>query len=124
MHTLSYLADGERGAEDGGVDLIESYIRENLTNPELSLRMVAGVFFYNEKYFSHLFKERFGVKFTEYLHTAKVNLALSLINEGARSVSEISLSCGFVNTYYFSKVFKRIVGKSPASYIRERTKEK
>jgi len=83
---------------------------------------VAGIFFYSEKYFSALFREKTGVRFTDHLGELRIRYALSLIDEGMRSVSELSAACGFINATYFSKVFKKIVGKNPASYIRERGK--
>ena len=124
MHTVSYLTDGVSKSEESDFSAIESFIRENISNPELCLKMVAGIFFYSEKYFSHLFKEKFGIRFTEYLHDQRMRLALKLIGEGMRSVSEISAECGFSTSYYFSKVFKSFTGKSPANYIRERNAEK
>ncbi|MBQ2704551.1 MAG: helix-turn-helix transcriptional regulator, partial [Clostridia bacterium] len=33
------------------------------------------------------------------------------------SVSEIALKCGFDNVYYFSNMFKKMVGVSPTRYI-------
>ncbi|MBE6645467.1 MAG: AraC family transcriptional regulator [Ruminococcaceae bacterium] len=119
MHTISYLICNGDNRGDQSCSLIEEYIRENLSNPGLSLGMVASVFFYSEKYFSHYFKEKFGVRFTEYVHEMRVDMALRLISEGERSVLRISEACGYENTYYFSKIFKKTVGKSPTACIRE-----
>ena len=123
MHTLSYLAAEGSSADDRSMDAIKNYIQENLQNPEMSLRMVAEIFFYSEKYFSYLFREKIGIKFTDYLNDLRIHLALRLIREGVKSVSELSIACGFMNACYFSKVFKKIMGKSPAAYIRERAKD-
>jgi two-component system response regulator YesN len=89
----------------------------------MSLRMIAEIFFYSEKYFSYLFREKIGIKFTDYLNDLRIHLSLRLIREGVKSVSELSSACGFMNACYFSKVFKKIMGKSPAVYIRERAKD-
>lgn len=123
MHTLSYLACEESGAEDRSLSAIKTYIQENLQNPEMSVGLVASIFFYSEKYFSYLFKEKTGIRFTDYLNDLRIRYSLRLIAEGNRSVSELSVACGFANACYFSKVFKKIIGKSPATYIRERAEE-
>jgi AraC-like DNA-binding protein len=123
MHTLSYLAVEGGSADDRSMDAIKIYIQENLQNPEMSLRMIAEIFFYSEKYFSYLFREKIGIKFTDYLNDLRIHLSLRLIREGVKSVSELSSACGFMNACYFSKVFKKIMGKSPAVYIREQTKD-
>ena len=36
-----------------------------------------------------------------------------------KSVSALSSACGFMSACYFSKVFKKVMGKTPAVYIRE-----
>ena len=86
----------------------------------IKLKMVADIFFYNEKYFSHMFKERIGVNFTGYLNELRVRRALSLIDGNAASVQELSAKCGFNDSYYFSKVFKKHVGLSPSQYAKQK----
>ena len=44
-----------------------------------------------------------------------------LIERGFRSVSEIASMCGYSDPLYFSKVFKKSVGKTPHEYITNRT---
>ncbi len=122
-HTLSYLCAPQSEEEDRSLAAIKNYVQENISDPDLSLRAVAGIFFYNEKYFSYLFKEKTGIRFTDYLNDLRIHLALRLVDEGVRSVSELSAACGFMNACYFSKVFKKTMGKNPATYIREQEKE-
>ncbi len=122
-HTLSYLTAEDSEVDDRSLAAIKSYMQENLSNPEMSLRTVAGIFFYSEKYFSYLFREKTGTKFTDYLNDLRIRYALRLIGEGVKSIAELSAACGFMSACYFSKVFKKIVGKSPAAYIREREKD-
>lgn len=123
-HTLSYLCASQPEPDDRNLVAIKNYIQENFSNPELSLRAVAGIFFYSEKYFSYLFREKIGIRFTDYLNDLRIHYALRLIDEGMRSVAELSMACGFMNACYFSKVFKKIMGKNPTVYIREHEKEK
>ena len=42
--------------------------------------------------------------------------AKELLITGHYTVSEIAYECGFENVYYFSNVFKKIVGVSPTAY--------
>lgn len=121
-NTLSYLCVPP-SEEDRSLSAIKTYVQENLSDPDLSLRTVAGIFFYNEKYFSYLFKEKTGIRFTDYLNDLRIHYALRLAEEGMHSVSELSAACGFMNACYFSKVFKKMMGKTPAAYIREHMKE-
>ena len=122
--TLSRLVLPEKEEEEENFSVILRYIQEHLSDPELSLRSVAGLFFYNEKYFSALFRRKTGSHFTDHLSELRIRHAISLINGGTRSVSALSEASGFSNSTYFSKVFKRIVGQTPAIYIREKAKSK
>ncbi len=122
-HTLSYLSVTQSEGEDRSFVAIKNYIQENLSDPELTLRAVAGIFFYSEKYFSYLFREKIGIRFTDYLNDLRIHYALLLIDEGEKSVSSLSSACGFMSACYFSKVFKKVMGKTPAIYIREHEKE-
>ena len=117
--TLSYLVLPEKEEDNGDFAAVLRYIQEHLAEPELSLRAVAGMFFYSEKYFSALFREKTGLRFTDHLSELRIHHALSLIDGGMRSVAELSSACGFINPTYFSKVFKKTVGKTPALYIRD-----
>lgn len=120
--TVSHLVIPEKESDEENFSVIMRYIQEHLSDPELSLRSVSRLFFYNEKYFSALFKKKNGSRFTDHLAELRIRHAISLISEGRHSVTELSDASGFVNPTYFSKVFKKTVGKTPAVYIRERVK--
>jgi two-component system response regulator YesN len=113
-YTVSHLVGHKDQKNNSGIAAIISYIQENIGESELSLRTVAKMFYYSEKYFSSLFVKSTGVRFTDYLNGLRVDYATKLIEEGVRSVSELSSRCGFDNSYYFSKVFKKIKGVSPS----------
>ena len=121
-YTISYLCGS--AAEENSFEAVTSYIQENLSNPELSVRSVAEIFFYSEKYFSYLFQEKTGVRFTDYLNELRIHHALRLMDEGVRSVGILSEACGFASPCYFSKVFKKVMKRAPAVYRRERALEK
>ncbi len=120
MYTLSFIGSCDSAATKGDdkFSRIIEYIDNNCSNPELSLGKVADIFFYNDKYLSALFKKKMGIKFTEYLSKARINRALNLIKEENHTVSELAEACGFSDALYFSKVFKRIMGAPPSSFIK------
>ena len=121
MYTMSYLCAGATDTAERdykNIEEIKQYIADNCHRTDLCLKMVADIFFYNEKYFSQFFKAHVGMKFTEYLGNVRINHALCLIKEGEHSVSALAEKSGFGDSYYFSKVFKKQLGVSPASYIK------
>jgi AraC-like DNA-binding protein len=96
-----------------------TYINENFTEPELSLTELAEELGYNSKYLSHLFKEKMGMSFSEYLRTVRIKHAVMLFDHGLDSVKNVALLSGFSDPLYFSSVFKAEVGISPKEYIKK-----
>lgn len=122
MYTLSAIveiSDDEKYEDDNEFKEVLKYMDEHCSE-NINLKMVADIFFYNEKYFSHLFKERMGMNFTGYLNELRVRRALSLIDDDTYSIQELSSKCGFNDSYYFSKVFKKHVGVPPSGYVKQK----
>jgi YesN/AraC family two-component response regulator len=102
------------------VEKIINYIDNNYNDPDMSLKKIADIFAYTDKYLSHLFKESMQMNFTQYLTRLRVQKALDLIGGGLRDTDEIALQCGYRDTVYFSKVFKKIMCSTPNAYIKQK----
>ncbi|MBQ7036761.1 MAG: helix-turn-helix transcriptional regulator [Clostridia bacterium] len=85
-------------------------------DPTLSISALSKMLSYNPKYLSHLFKEKMGVGYTEYLRTYRIKYAITLMDHGIDSVKNLASLCGFQNPLYFSAVFKKAVGIPPSEY--------
>ena len=101
---------------------VKKFLDENFGDPELSLDSLSVRFKYNKKYLSHHFKSVFGMGVSEYLNTLRVSYAVSLIEQHHRFVQEIAFSCGYKDPFYFSRVFKKIIGISPKEMIKMKNK--
>lgn len=95
------------------------YINNNFTDSDFSIKKVAVAFSYNDKYLSHLFKRNTGITFTNYLNKIRIQHAQFLIENGMKSVSQVSAACGFSDPQYFSKVFRNHEQLSPKERIKE-----
>lgn len=123
LNTLSYIANNKEKTEpnknsENLLSVIVDYVDTHYREKELSLKKVAKIFAYTEKYLSHFFKSKMGTGFNEYVNNLRLQNALNLIDEGNKSVTEIASKCGFSDPLYFSKCFKRKMGKSPTEYIK------
>ena len=107
---------GSNGRSDSLIDQIVRLTAERFREPEFSLSGVAEELGYNAKYLSHLFKDRMKMNYTEYLRTVRVNHAVMLFDHGIESVKNVAVLSGFSDPLYFSTVFKKIVGDTPAEY--------
>ena len=96
------------------VDYVDYHYRES----DISLSRLANVFSYTEKYLSSLFKKNMQICFISYLNNLRIQYACELIQKGTMNMSEISVACGYSDYSYFSKVFKKITGKSPTDALK------
>ena len=125
LNTLSCIAENEtafRPIKNSKqlFDVIVDYVDTHYREPDVSLRAVANIFSYTEKYLSHFFKSNMGIGFNEYVNKLRLQRALDLIEKGADSVTEVALNCGFSDPLYFSKFFKKKTGLSPSKYIQKK----
>ena len=123
LNTLSYISKGKEKSEiknsENLLSVIVDYVDTHYREKELSLKNVARIFAYTEKYLSHFFKSKMGIGFNEYVNKLRLQYAFELIENGSSSVTEIALQCGFSDPLYFSKVFKKRNNKAPTEYIKE-----
>lgn len=93
----------------------KEYIKANYSN-SITLEDVAREINISPQYLSKLFKEETGENFIDYLTSIRIKIAKSLLESDERSVKEISLSIGYSDPNYFSRIFKKIVGVTPTEY--------
>lgn len=95
----SYFADGRQSAE--GVPSVGWCAEQLCLSP---------------KYFSDLMKKETGRTAIEHIHGHIVEAAKELLMNPALTVSEIAYRLGFQYPAHFSRLFKKIVGSSPAEF--------
>ena len=67
---------------------------------------------------TRILKRRTGCTFTELLHTARFNRAVTLLTETELSVADIAVRVGYENTAFFYRRFERLYGCTPGEYRR------
>lgn len=83
---------------------------------DLSLKAHAEHLNVNASYLSNLFKKETGITLTEYVNRTRVDHAIFLLNTTDMQIQNIAQSCGVPDVNYFTKLFKRIIGKTPKEY--------
>lgn len=94
---------------------IQQYIHENY-NTILSMQDVAQAMNYSDTHFCRLFKQCFHVNFSVYLNEYRIEQAKKLLIYSNKTVKEISIACGYRDTSYFIRVFKRFTGATPSDF--------
>ncbi|MBQ8815289.1 MAG: helix-turn-helix transcriptional regulator [Lachnospiraceae bacterium] len=83
---------------------------------DLSLNAVAALLNINASYLSNLFKKETGSTLTEYVNRRRIEHGILLLNSTTLQVQTIAQYCGIPDVNYFTKLFKRYIGKTPKDY--------
>lgn len=94
---------------------IADYIRHHLAEP-ISLDLLGDTFHLSPNYLSRLFKEVFGVNYTDYLNNVRLESAAGLLSGSAKKIDDIARQTGFNSSVYFIKRFKQKYGVTPKKY--------
>lgn len=97
-----------------------NYIHYNYFRPELSVADIAGILGVNPRYLPGLFRRHFGMTVSEYITEARLRRACELLDYGDLSISDVAKQCGWKRLNYFSTVFKKRLGITPAQYAKSR----
>ncbi len=103
--------------DDPQIGQAQAYI-EDRADAKLTVQEVASASAMSERSFIRRFKAATGHTPSEYIQLVKVEQAKGLLEEGSRSVKEISFGTGYDDLPYFRTLFKRHTGLTPVAYRR------
>ena len=90
---------------------IESRLSMKINFDEMSRKL-----FYNKSYLCETFKAETGITISEYINFFRIRRSFDLFVFNNSSIKDVLQATGFSSASYFSKVFKKYTGKSPAEY--------
>ncbi|MDO5361633.1 MAG: response regulator [Eubacteriales bacterium] len=100
--------------------LAMDYIRNNYMDTELSLNSICSYLNISTSYFSTIFKDITGETFVEALTRTRMEKAKELLENTTLKNYEIAEKVGFSDPHYFGISFKKMTGKTPTEYAREK----
>jgi AraC-like DNA-binding protein len=124
---LAFLSTAFRGWRAGAVDPIGGQDTLSLhivlaasriaANPggEDALGAALGRVPFNSDYFRRAFRDKIGLTPRKFMEFKRMEKARNMLATGQR-VKETAAKLGFSDAYYFSRMFRRHMGASPASY--------
>jgi len=111
----SFGSDPAFEKEASLADDITRYLLEHYAE-DLNQKDVAQRFYLSRSYLSKIFKAKTGRGFNEYLTHIRIEQAKAMLKTTAMPVTEIAFACGFNDSNYFSKIFKKLEGVTPLNY--------
>jgi two-component system response regulator YesN len=92
---------------------IMQYINLNFHNANLSVEMLSEEFELSSNYLCSIFKKAAGKTIHQYLTDVRIEKAKELLQNSNFKIYEIAEMVGYLDTNYFSTVFKKILGHPP-----------
>ncbi|MCQ2353983.1 MAG: AraC family transcriptional regulator [Clostridia bacterium] len=85
---------------------------------DLSLDMLENELHLSKYYISHLFSEKLGIRFNDYVNSLRVSHACRLLRREDMQITEVAASVGFNTLRTFNRAFARFRGMSPSEFRR------
>ena len=92
-----------------------NYIDDHF-HQDFSMTVLAELAGVSSQHLCRIFKETMHMRPTEYLTYRRLGEAKNLLRHTDTPIAEIGIKCGFPDAGYFSTVFKRYEGMSPAEF--------
>ena len=102
------------GLSPSVLNRVKEYIHGHLSSP-LQLSQLAETAGLSEYHFARMFKQSMGVAPHQYVMTARLSRAESLLRNTQLDITTIALDCGFSSTSHFSNRFKSLRGVAPSA---------
>ncbi|BBV32954.1 Uncharacterized HTH-type transcriptional regulator ypdC [Citrobacter werkmanii] len=99
-------------------EAIRDYIDERYASP-LTRESVAQAFYISPNYLSHLFQKTGAIGFNEYLNHTRLEHAKTLLKGYELKIKDVAHTCGFVDSNYFCRLFRKNTERSPSEYRRQ-----
>ena len=116
----SFLSMKSTGSgQEGLAEEIRSEILKNYRDGSYELDQYLHSFPYSYDYIRKLFKKSTGSTPHQYLLRLRLHDAALMLSENSspkRTINDITRACGFLDPFYFSRMFKKKYGVSPSSY--------
>lgn len=95
--------------------LVRSYIETNFAE-KISLDLLSDLFYISKFHLSREFKKIFGITIGNDIIAKRISHSKSLLRYSNESIEQIAITCGFLESGYFIKVFKKFENSTPLEY--------
>ena len=101
--------------ENQAMRAVVQYCSNNFTK-ELSLSILEEELHLSKYYISHLFGDKMGIRFNDYVNSLRISEACRLLRATNMSITEIADTSGFGTLRTFNRSFIKQLGISPSEY--------
>ncbi len=116
LRNIVETGSGQLNHDIGKVFQAKCLVREQFSNPELSVQHIAEILGCSPDYLSHLYHTETEERLTHYIQRIRIEGAVLALQTTSMNVSEIAYASGFADPAYFARVFKQHKGMAPQEY--------
>ncbi|MDI9481816.1 MAG: AraC family transcriptional regulator [Bacillota bacterium] len=118
LATVLYMPYNKHGQKDKKTMCVKNCIdfMEKNTDKMLSLRDLTVCSNLSKTQLTAIFKEKTGYSPIDFFIRLKIQKACLNLDFTDMTISEVASNIGYNDQYYFSRLFKKIMGKSPSDY--------
>lgn len=113
--THEHRNTGPQIKSDRTIQRILNFLKAKKSYPIRSKEMEQALQM-NYSYLCYVFKKKTGLTISAYNSRIFVAKAITAMQESSKTITEISDALGFSNPFYFSRVFRNVMGCSPSEY--------
>ncbi len=113
---LSRLYDAPAKLREIGGMAEAAAFMENHYMEDITIEQVLEISHYSQRHFIRLFSAAYNTTPQKYLMNIRIRRACALLRETALPITEIALRCGFSDSNYFSRAFRKMNGITPSQY--------
>ena len=103
-------------SKNSKIAFFTKYVKKNFSNYQLSVEKIAKELNISSTHLRKIIIEATGMSPLKYIKSIKMDYAKKLLIEKDITIAQISLDCGFLDTSYFCKEFKKHTGMSPLMF--------
>ena len=105
--------------EDAFVIKVKEIIETHLADFDLNVEQIAKELHLSHSQFGRKLDALTGYSPKRFIRFIRLNKSKELLQDPERSITSVAFDCGFNDPSYFSRVFKKEIGKTPAIWREE-----
>lgn len=108
-----------KSADEKLMERVMRVINDNISNPELSVEMIADRVGISRVHLHRKLKELTNQTTRDFIRNVRLKQAADLLSGKNLTIAEVAEATGFASQGHFSKAFKEFYGVSPSGYMGE-----
>lgn len=116
VHKVNEMASPDNEEDRLFMERVKACVMDNISNSDLIVGDIARELCISRSVFFLRVRQTFGVSPNNMVMNMRIDHALQLLKRKSITVAEVAYQCGFSDPKYFTKCFKKLVGKTPSEY--------